>query len=201
MHGYEGIGSVYWHMVAKLLLAVQEMYWVAVERGEPDTTVTHLAAAYRRIRAGLGYRKTPTEYGAVPTDCYSHTPAHAGAQQPGMTGQVKEEVLARFGELGFHVAHGRLLLAPGLLAPDEVLAPDSRHASELTTCGVPMTIETGPDDLIIVECADGSVETIDGAELTSERSHDVFMRTGAISRIRWIVGESTMARWRRIAAG
>ncbi len=26
MYGYEGIGSVYWHMVAKLLLAVQEMH-------------------------------------------------------------------------------------------------------------------------------------------------------------------------------
>ncbi len=195
MHGYEGIGSVYWHMVAKLLLAVQENYWVAVERGEPDTTVARLADAYRRIRSGLGYRKTPTEYGAVPTDCYSHTPAHAGAQQPGMTGQVKEEVLARFGELGFRVADGRLRLAPGLIAPNEVLrsqADDHSALAELTVCGVAMSIETGPDDLVVVECADGSVETVDGTELTPERSHDVFMRTGAISRIRWIVGESTM---------
>ena len=31
MYGYEGIGSVYWHMVAKLLLAVQETYWTALD--------------------------------------------------------------------------------------------------------------------------------------------------------------------------
>ncbi len=196
MHGYEGVGSVYWHMVAKLLLAVQETYWVAVAAGEPDATVARLAEAYRRIRAGLGYLKTPSEYGAVPTDCYSHTPAHAGAQQPGMTGQVKEEVLARFGELGFRVANGRLLLAPGLIATDEVLlAPtDDSSPTRLTVCGVPMTIETGPDDLVIVECADGTVETIAGSALTRERSHDVFMRTGHVVRARWIVDERVAER-------
>ena len=203
MHGYEGIGSVYWHMVAKLLLAVQESYWEAVEDHDPDATLARLTEAYRRIRAGLGYLKTPGEFGAVPTDCYSHTPAHAGAQQPGMTGQVKEEVLTRFGELGFHVADGRLLLAPGLIAPQEVLRPqaDDRWApARLTVCGVPMSIETGPDDLVVVEGADGTVEEIAGAELTPERSQDVFTRSGAISRIRWIVGATTMAKWRLIAS-
>ena len=98
MYGYEGLGSIYWHMVAKLLLAVQEAYWSAIDEDQSD--VDRLAAAYRRIRAGLGFQKDPLTYGAIPTDCYSHTPMHAGAQQPGMTGQVKEEVLTRLGELG-----------------------------------------------------------------------------------------------------
>ena len=203
MYGYEGIGSVYWHMVAKLLLAVQEAYWVAIERGDDESTIARIAAAYRRIRAGLGYRKTPVEFGAIPTDCYSHTPAHAGAQQPGMTGQVKEEVLARFGELGFHVADGRLGLAPGLIAPDEVLPPgtDSRsdHA-ELTVCAVPMRIETGTDDAVVVERADGTRETIDGLELDAGRSREVFARAGTITRVRWIVGKGTIATWQRRAA-
>ena len=52
-----------------------------------------LADLYLRIRAGIGYEKTVSEYGAFPTDPYSHTPQHMGAQQPGMTGQVKEQVL------------------------------------------------------------------------------------------------------------
>ena len=36
--------------------------------------------------------KTPEEYGAFPFDAYSHTPYNSGAKQPGMTGQVKEEI-------------------------------------------------------------------------------------------------------------
>ena len=199
MYGYEGIGSVYWHMVAKLLLAVQETYWDAVGRGDDESTVAAVAAAYRRLRAGLGYRRTPEEFGAIPTDCYSHTPAHAGAQQPGMTGQVKEEVLTRFGELGFHVADGRLLLAPGLIPAAEVLPPGSDGewgTAESSVCAVPMIIETGTDDAVVLELADGTVETHDGLELGPERSGDVFARTGAIASVRWIVGDTTASAWR-----
>ena len=43
------------------------------------------------INAGIGAHKSPELYGAFPTDPYSHTPGGKGAQQPGMTGQVKEE--------------------------------------------------------------------------------------------------------------
>ncbi len=188
-------------MVAKLLLAVQETYWEAVRRGDDESTVAAVAAAYRRVRAGLGYRRTPEEFGAIPTDCYSHTPAHAGAQQPGMTGQVKEEVLTRFGELGFHVADGRLLLAPGLIPPDEVLppGPDGEWGTaESSVCAVPMVIETGTDDAVVLELGDGTVETHDGLELGPERSGDVFARTGAIASVRWIVGDTTASAWRRI---
>ena len=46
---------------------------------------------------------------------YSHTPAGKGAQQPGMTGQVKEDVLSRFGELGVVVSEGKLGFNPRLL--------------------------------------------------------------------------------------
>ncbi|CAN0044150.1 unnamed protein product, partial [Discosporangium mesarthrocarpum] len=43
---------------------------------------------------------------AFPTDPYSHTNRH-GAQQPGMTGQVKEEIVTRFGELGVRIEGGQ----------------------------------------------------------------------------------------------
>ena len=71
------------------------------------------------MRGGLGFNKTPVEYGAFPADPYSHTPKHAGAQQPGMTGQVKEEILTRFGELGLRVSDGTVRFEPSLLRPSE----------------------------------------------------------------------------------
>ena len=64
---------------------------------------------YFKIRSGLSASKTPKEYGAFPFDPYSHTPSHSGAQQPGMTGQVKEEILTRFGELGCFVNDGCIM--------------------------------------------------------------------------------------------
>jgi hypothetical protein len=88
---YEGLGSVYWHMVAKLLLAAQE---IALHfRNTPYAPA--LLERYQDIRQGLGFNKTPAEYGAFPTDPYSHTPKGQGAKQPGMTGLVKEEILTR----------------------------------------------------------------------------------------------------------
>ena len=76
------------------------------------SVVSALAARYYQIRGGLGFNKSAVEYGAVPLDPYSHTPRHAGAQQPGMTGQVKEEILCRWGELGIHVEAGALRFVP-----------------------------------------------------------------------------------------
>ena len=92
---YEGLGSIYWHMVSKLLLAAQECHRRAVEEGAAETVIAALANAYYDIRQGLGFNKSPAEYGAFPTDPYSHTPMGSGARQPGMTGQVKEEILTR----------------------------------------------------------------------------------------------------------
>ena len=74
-----------------------------------------LAAAYYDIRQGMGFNKAPDEYGAFPTDPYSHTPMGGGARQPGMTGQVKEEIITRWGELGVKLQQGVLCFAPTLL--------------------------------------------------------------------------------------
>jgi hypothetical protein len=74
------------------------------------------------VREGLGYRKSVSQYGAFPADPYSHTPAQRGAQQPGMTGQVKEEILTRWGELGLRVRQGRVRFDPVLLDAVEIPA-------------------------------------------------------------------------------
>jgi hypothetical protein len=76
-----------------LLLAVQEIFWADRESTSAgNSAISHkLRETYYRVREGLGFNKSPLHYGAFPTDPYSHTPGHSGAQQPGMTGQVKED--------------------------------------------------------------------------------------------------------------
>ncbi len=118
MFGYEGLGCIYWHMVAKLLLAVQEVAFAASDANSPY--LDELIQLYRDVRSGLGYYKTPAEYGAFPYDPYSHTPGEGGAQQPGMTGQVKEEILTRWGELGLRWKSGQLWFDPVLLDREEI---------------------------------------------------------------------------------
>jgi len=182
MHGYEGIGSIYWHMVAKLLLAVQERA-IAVTAGGGDPAVAaRLETAYRRIRDGLGFRKEPAVYGAFPTDCYSHTPAHAGAQQPGMTGQVKEEVLTRMGELGLRIDGGVIWLGRPLLPPEELWREDHDGAGgyAFSLCATPVRVHRADTERVRLVRADGAVTERAGAELTHEESAEVFDRSGTI---------------------
>ncbi|MFN9506179.1 MAG: hypothetical protein ACK57J_16775 [Rubrivivax sp.] len=138
MFGYEGLGCVYWHMVAKLLLAVQECVFKAADARAPE--VAALSAFYRRVRDGLGYRKSAADYGAFPADPYSHTAGEGGAQQPGMTGQVKEEILTRWGELGLRVREGLVHIDPVLLDSEEL--PEERPLT-FTWAGVPYAYRRG----------------------------------------------------------
>jgi hypothetical protein len=138
MFAYEGLGCIYWHMVAKLLLAVQERVFEASDVGAPELPA--LVAHYRRVRDGLGYRKTAAEYGAFPTDPYSHTPGEGGAQQPGMTGQVKEEILTRWGELGLRFEAGQIRFDPVLLDTAEVPVDG---ALSFTLARVPYRVRRG----------------------------------------------------------
>ena len=124
--GYEGLGSIYWHMVSKLLMAVQENCLLAINTNEDEATIGKLLDHYYEINAGIGVHKSPELYGAFPTDPYSHTPAGKGAQQPGMTGQVKEDILSRIGEIGVFVREGKIIFNPRLLRKNEFLqAPNS----------------------------------------------------------------------------
>jgi len=185
MHGYEGIGSIYWHMVAKLLLAVQERTVEVVVDGGDPATARRLEQAYRRIRDGLGFRKDPLEYGAFPTDCYSHTPAHAGAQQPGMTGQVKEEVLTRMGELGLRISDGTIGLGRPLLAPEELWWTDDGGAAgyRFTVCATPVRVVRGDADRVRIIRGDGAEVERSGRTLTREESAEIFDRRGTIAAV------------------
>ena len=192
---FEGLGSIYWHMVAKLQLAVQECHARAVGPAR-----SRLLAHYRGVRDGLGFRKTAAEYGAFPTDAYSHTPRHAGAQQPGMTGQVKEAMLARLVELGVVIERGRISFRPDMLDPHEagdvgdfdyvdVHGADRQMSVPpgglaFTVCQVPIVYEPAAVATIAVTHADGFVESHAGAEVPMEVCREVFSRTGKIVSMR-----------------
>ncbi len=188
MHSYEGIGSVYWHMVSKLLLAIQEVHVSASDSDASAEVVERLARSYRQVRAGLGFTKTPEVFGAFPTDCYSHSPAHSGAQQPGMTGQVKEEVLTRLGELGVRVVDGRVGVVPALLPVEELMSvDDGQPAARFSFCAVPMTITVGDQVSATVVRVDGSTTSSDGSWLSVEDSAAIFARVGEIAEVRWSI--------------
>jgi hypothetical protein len=203
MYKYEGIGCIYWHMVSKLLIAVQELFVEAEERAERPDVVSQLARAYYEIRSGLGFNKSPDEHGAIPIDPYSHTPRHVGAQQPGMTGQVKEGVLIRMGELGVRIAEGRVRFRPRLLRASEFLS-DARAWEVRSLTGVRDVIELAPGSLGFTLCQtpvvyrivepgvspsvesvlrDGRRRRVDGDALEEKLSVEVFGRTGMVQRI------------------
>ncbi|MBC7556731.1 MAG: hypothetical protein H7195_07195, partial [Chryseobacterium sp.] len=123
---YEGLGSIYWHMVSKLLLATQEVVIKARKDGNSVEVINQLIGYYEDIKDGIGAHKSPKNYGAFPTDPYSHTPLHRGAQQPGMTGQVKEDLLARWGELGILVEEGCVKFDPFLLKKSNFLEEQNK---------------------------------------------------------------------------
>ncbi|WP_374657271.1 hypothetical protein [Inhella sp.] len=158
MFAYEGLGCIYWHMVAKLLLAVQERVFEAFDSGAPE--LAELVAHYRRVRDGLGYRKTVAEYGAFPADPYSHTAGEGGAQQPGMTGQVKEEILTRWGELGLRKRRGCVQVDPVLL--DEAELPAGGEL-RFTWAQVPFAYRRGPVTKVRVRTEAGWVDCAERA--------------------------------------
>jgi len=202
MFGFEGLGCIYWHMVSKLLLAVQENFFSALARGDEVSTHHRLGQLYYRVRQGLGFNKSPSEYGAFPTDPYSHTPKHAGAQQPGMTGSVKEEILSRFGELGVRVSNGKIHFQPALLRAREFMpTPNTLRYLDVsgdwqeisipsnglafTWCQIPVIYELRDDaspTLTITDDA-GDKRTQSQLELATEDSKALFKRTGQIREI------------------
>ena len=198
--GYEGLGSIYWHMVSKLVLSIQETCLSAIEEGVDDPTLGRLLDHYYEAEEGIGVHKSPELYGAFPTDPYSHTPATKGAQQPGMTGQVKEDILSRFGELGLSVKNGRLMFDPRLLRKEEFLkAPETfRYVdTKMTTkdigvkkdslcftyCQIPIVYQIDNKDGLRVEFNDEDVLVLNELSLDLRTSKKVFERTGEISRI------------------
>jgi hypothetical protein len=197
---YEGLGCIYWHMVSKLLLAVQEVLNQAACAGEDPALLERLISHYHEIREGIGVHKSPKLFGAIPTDPYSHTPGFAGAQQPGMTGQVKEDIISRLGEMGVVVEDGKLCFRRYLVSRNEFLTEarlfqfydiDGQQRSlhldprtmVLTTCQVPVVAHQSGPQRIEITRADGVRSVVEALDLDATTCAAIFERTGAISQL------------------
>ncbi len=209
---YEGLGSIYWHMVSKLLVAVGETIEQAIDASADAAVLARLKAHYAAVREGIGSHKTPVEYGSFPFDAYSHTPwlygdpdanrevcggetrtcgtqnsqgefhscsqVRGGVQQPGMTGQVKEDILSRFFELGVRVAEGAIHIEPVMLSAD-MFRDGVLH---FTYCQTPFVYRLGSEPSIVVEFADGKTASF-GDALDASVSRHIFARDGQVKQV------------------
>lgn len=197
---YEGLGSIYWHMVVKLLLAAQENILLSIEQQAQPGIIEGLITRYYDIRTGLGFNKTPEEFGAFPTDPYSHTPKGQGAKQPGMTGQVKEEILTRLVELGVLIKDGQIFFEPVLLRQDEFLSEAStfeyidldRNSRQIslspktlafTFCQTPVVYHLEDQEKLQIHFSDGKIQEGLNLCLDKENSQHIFNRDKVVTRI------------------
>jgi hypothetical protein len=118
-----------------------------------------------------------------------------------MTGQVKEEILTRFGELGARVTNGRIHFEPNLLRRRE-FASESYPFYYVDVDGEWQKIGIGPGEMAYTWCQvpvvyrlvdgpaklsvaspHGSTETFDQLELSPEMSGELFNRSGRIRQL------------------
>jgi hypothetical protein len=208
MYKYEGLGCIYWHMVSKLLLATVEVTARAARGGAEAALVDRLCARFLDIQAGLGTHKPPAEYGAFPIDPHSHTPSFTGAQQPGLTGQVKEDLITRLWQLGVRVEKGEVVFEPIMLDPGEFLSEaasweystggpsvtEELPAGSLafTLCGVPVIYRLAEEPCLRVMGERGMPTVVPGTRLGPELSRALFRREGRITKLVVDVPESTL---------
>jgi hypothetical protein len=210
---YEGLGSIYWHMVSKLVLATQENFDDIFVQTGLSQEAKALLIGYRDIKDGIGVEKTPEVYGAFPTDAYSHTPSFSGVQQPGLTGQVKEDFISRIGELGVKVKDGKVSFKPALLDKTEFLTskrtwtlPKNGTSNEVETfelekqtlgftfCTVPVIYTLSDKLKIVVYFKDGSEKVFEGVDsLDTSTSQSIFSREGKIKKINVFVDGSQLS--------
>lgn len=200
MFGYEGIGCIYWHMVGKLLVAIQDVLLAGFDMNAPRRVIKGLVDQYYQVRSGMGFNKQPQEFGAFPLDPYSHTPLSGGARQPGLSGQVKEEILTRWIELGIRVKEGRIEFIPLLLRRCEFLDVErcfeyidvddvcqsimlAKGSLAFTYCQVPIVYKVGRRSWLRVEFRNGSKKQYSGHSLNGRLSAEIFGRTGSIKLI------------------
>jgi hypothetical protein len=204
-YGYEGLGSIYWHMVSKLLLAVEECYFRGMKESIDMKVISKIKDHYYEIKAGIGLYKSPDLYGAFPTDAYSHSPGGAGVKQPGLTGQVKEDVITRMAELGVQLENGQIIFDTSLLNENEFLEEKAvfefynlkgnREKIELekdqlafTFCQVPVVYKKSKTQKLIVEFTNGERLNIEGNGPGKEISSEIFNRTGKINKMEFLIG-------------
>ena len=117
-----------------------------------------------------------------------------------MTGQVKEDILSRFAELGVQIKDSTLSFGLDLFDRDELL----ESGGEFTYCNVegefktepvpgggfaytlfqvPIIYQAGDSDLIVVTLSDGSEVKFEGTSIDQATSEKLFSRVGEVEKI------------------
>jgi hypothetical protein len=117
-----------------------------------------------------------------------------------MTGQVKEDVLARFGELGVIISQGEIHFRPDILRASEFSGQPEvftyfdlqgqRHDLEIpagalafTYCQVPVVYHRSDSPRLALTLADGTVRSQEDLVMSGQDSAALFGRTGEIARV------------------
>ena len=207
---YEGVGSIYWHMVSKLRYAVQEIHATAIADNANSEVIYRLRHHYIKICEGIGVHKSPLKYGAFPTDPYSHTPLGKGAQQPGMTGQVKEDVICRMRELGVYYSNGSIHFVPSMITENDVVNSDqdimctdvhgvqrrvqiSSGSLFFTICQTPIVYSLGDKNEVNIFKIDDSIEVSEHMSLNITQSKSIFSRDGQIRLVHVTIDSSSIS--------
>ncbi len=128
-----------------------------------------------------------------------------------MTGQVKEEVLTRFGELGIRVGDGMVHIRPGLLRAREFgtepgqlcyLDVDGEWQDldvpagslAFTWCQVPFiyTLDDGVEATLTITRSDGNQQSLSELALPAGESRALFERTGDIRQLTVTFGQDRL---------
>lgn len=186
MFGYEGLGCVYWHMVSKLMYAAQEVVMQVLGEQGAGEWGDRAIRCYFKVQSGLGFRQTPEQFGAFPAEPYSHSQGRRGAQQPGLTGQVKEGILCRLGELGISLREGCLAFRPRLLRRQE-FSDGEVTFTQARTPVVYRVSEESQEPLARVFLHNGGELSFPGGRLDLSTSRMVLYEDGAIQKIEVLV--------------
>jgi hypothetical protein len=117
-----------------------------------------------------------------------------------MTGQVKEEILTRLGELGVDVREGRIAFRPALLRRRELLAAPAEWewfdadgrlqrralaAGELgfTLCQTPVVYRLAAARSVRVRWRNGDEREVEGDRLDAATSAEILGRGGAVAEV------------------
>ena len=102
-----------------------------------------------------------------------------------MTGQVKEEVITRWGELGMTINKGKLKINPALLLGKEF---DADGKLSFTRFGVPFEYELSSGGEVKISVDSNSF----GEELNEILSYELFERKGKVKRVKVEIPKSAI---------
>ena len=117
-----------------------------------------------------------------------------------MTGQVKEDILCRFGELGMRVSEGVLCFEPSIMKASEFIQKPQtfqyidvkqekqsialeKNSLAFTVCQVPVIYKKATKGSTIVTFFEGPTKIFDTNALDAKTTKDVFERMHKIKHI------------------